>query len=100
MTNNYLLKDLDEFKIRYVKKRIEDKLYARYSNNDIVIHCYSDSKDSYTHKFIGCIIEKLNGISIHKLMWLPMKAKIKIINSVIDDLEELMNNHVYHKDFS
>ena len=52
MTNNYLLKDLDEFKIRYVKKRIEDKLYARYSNNDIVIHCYSDSKDSYTHKFI------------------------------------------------
>lgn len=54
----------------------------------------------YTHKFIGCIIEKLNGISIHKLMWLPMKAKIKIINSVIDDLEELMNNHVYHKDLS
>ena len=54
----------------------------------------------YNHKFIGCIIEKLNGISIHKLMWLPMSAKLKIINNVMDDLEELMNNYVYHRDLS
>ena len=54
----------------------------------------------YNHKFIGCIIEKLNGIGIHKLMWLPMSAKLKIINSVIDDLDELMQNYVYHRDLS
>ena len=54
----------------------------------------------YNHKFIGCIIEKLHGIGIHKLMWLPMSAKIKIINSVIDDLDELMQNYVYHRDLS
>ena len=54
----------------------------------------------YNHIFIGCIIEKLNGVGIHKLMWLPMNAKLKIINSVIDDLEELMNNYVYHRDLS
>ena len=54
----------------------------------------------YNHRFIGCVIKKLHGIGIHKLMWLPMGAKIKIINSVIDDLEELMNNHVYHRDLS
>ena len=54
----------------------------------------------YNNKFIGCIIEKLNGIGIHKLQWLPMNMKIKIINSVIDDLDELMQNHVYHRDLS
>jgi hypothetical protein len=54
----------------------------------------------YNHRFIGCVIKKLHGISIHKLMWLPMSAKIKIINSVIDDLDELMQNHVYHRDLS
>ena len=54
----------------------------------------------YNHKFIGCIVEKLHGIGIHKLMWLPMNMKIKIINSVIDDLDELIQNHVYHRDLS
>ena len=54
----------------------------------------------YNHRFIGCVIKKLHGVSIHKLMWLPMSAKIKIINSVIDDLDELMQNHVYHRDLS
>jgi len=54
----------------------------------------------YNNKFIGCIIEKLNGVGIHKLMWLPMNMKIKIINSVIDDLEELINHYVYHRDIS
>ena len=35
LTNNYLLKDLDEFKIRYVKNRIKDKLYA-LNNDDFI----------------------------------------------------------------
>jgi hypothetical protein len=33
-------------------------------------------------------------------MWLPMGAKLKIMNSVIDDLDELMQNYVYHRDLS
>ena len=52
MTNNYLLKDLDEFKIRYVKNRIKDKLYSIDDNNNIIIECYRDENKGLNHKFI------------------------------------------------
>lgn len=51
-------------------------------------------------KCIGCIVERLRGIEIHKLRWLPLKARVYIIENVIDQLEELMNNFIYHRDLS
>ena len=51
-SKNYLLTDLDEFKIRYVKNRIKNKLYIIDSDNEIIIECYKDENNTFNHKFI------------------------------------------------
>lgn len=52
------------------------------------------------NNFAGCIIEKANGTQIHKLTGMPLKYKYKIIKNLLLDVEELLNNNVYHVDLS
>ena len=51
-----LLKDLDEFKRRYVKNRIKDNLYNKDSNGNIIVKGFKSDTDGYNHFFI--IVEK------------------------------------------
>lgn len=50
------------------------------------------------NKFSGCYLKRVHGIQIHKLSGLPMKQKLKIMKSVFLDIEELINNNIYHID--
>ena len=50
------------------------------------------------NKFSGVILKKLNGIQIHKLSGFPLNYKYKIIKNVLLDIEELLNNYIYHID--
>lgn len=51
-----LLKDLDEFKRRYVNNRIKDNLYNKDSNGNIIINGFRSDTEGYNHYFM--IIEK------------------------------------------
>lgn len=52
------------------------------------------------NKFVGLVIRKSNGIQIHKLSGMPLKYKYKIIKSLLLDIEELLNNCIYHIDLA
>lgn len=49
-------------------------------------------------KFAGCFLEKLNGIPIHKLRYMPQKFKLELIRSILLDIEELLEKNIYHLD--
>lgn len=49
-------------------------------------------------KFVGLVIKKLNGIQIHKLSGMPIKYKYEIIKNLLLDIEELLENNIYHID--
>lgn len=51
-------------------------------------------------KISGCFMQRLYGIPIHKLTGMPQKYKFKILKNVFLDVEELLNNHIYHTDLS
>lgn len=103
MTNNYLLKDLDEFKIRYVKKRIEDELYALDNNNYLVL-CYRDEKTFYSHKFIVTdnkyfvsnkenilMCRKLNDENIYEVVTILSTLDKNIISNAKKNLNKYMH---------
>ena len=50
--------------------------------------------------FAGCLLKKLNGIQIHKLTGMPIRYKKKIIKSLLLDIEELLDNYIYHIDIA
>ncbi len=50
--------------------------------------------------FAGCLLKKINGIQIHKLIGMPNKYKKKIIKNLLIDIEELLNNYIYHTDIA
>lgn len=53
MDRLYILRDLDEFKKRYVKNRIKNGNYNIDSNVNIVVRCFGDlEKEKYSHEFI------------------------------------------------
>lgn len=54
----------------------------------------------FNGKFAGCYYKKLSGIQIHKLTGLPIKHKYKLIKSLLLDIEELINNNIYHIDLA
>lgn len=54
----------------------------------------------FNNKFAGCYYKKLSGIQIHKLTGLPIKHKYKLIKSLLLDIEELINNNIYHIDLA
>ena len=52
----YILRDLDEFKKRYVLDRIKNGNYNIDCNGNIIIKCFEDlGKEKYSHEFILCI---------------------------------------------
>lgn len=51
-------------------------------------------------KFSGCFMKRLYGIPIHKLTGFSEKYKLKILKNVFLDVEELLNNYIYHTDLS
>lgn len=51
-------------------------------------------------RFAGYLIKKLNGIQIHKLSGMPLKYKKIILKEVIESVEELLENHIYHVDLA
>ena len=87
MTNNYLLKDLDEFKIRYVKNRIKDELYA-LDNDNYLILCYRDEKTFYNHKFIvtdnKCIVSNNENVLLCRRLKEENIFEIVTIPSTLD----------------
>lgn len=50
--------------------------------------------------FAGCLLEKANGIQIHKLIGMPVNLKRKIVKNLLLDIEELLNNYIYHVDIA
>lgn len=103
MTNNYLLKDLDEFKIRYVKNRIKDELYALDNDNYLVL-CYRDEKTFYNHKFIvtdnKCIVSNKENIlmcrrlkeeNIFEIVTIPSTLDKTIISNAKKNLDRYMH---------
>lgn len=46
------------------------------------------------------MLKKLNGIQIHKLSGMPLKYKKIIIKEVIESVEELLKNYIYHVDLA
>ena len=50
--------------------------------------------------FAGCLLRKMNGIQLHKLIGMPVKYKKKIIKSLLLDIDELMKNYIYHTDIA
>ena len=50
--------------------------------------------------FAGCLLKKLNGVQIHKLSGMPIKYKKKIIKNLLLDIEELLENYIYHTDLA
>ncbi|MEE3342803.1 MAG: hypothetical protein VZS44_01785 [Bacilli bacterium] len=50
--------------------------------------------------FAGCLLKKLNGIQIHKLIGMPNKYKRKIVKNLLLDIEELLDNYIYHIDIA
>lgn len=50
------------------------------------------------NKFAGLLLKRVNGIQIHKLTGMPLPFKYKVIKELLLDIEELMNNNVYHID--
>lgn len=94
--NYYAKDDEEDIKIRAkdaIIKAIERQEYIKNTNlpNGIV---YLDKK------FVGCMLKKCNGIQIHKLTGMPMSYKLSIIKNAIDNIEELLNNNVYHIDLN
>lgn len=54
----------------------------------------------YDNMFVGCLLKKAYGIGIHKLMGMPLKYKLQIMNNVIDVVKELMDNYIYPRDIA
>lgn len=52
------------------------------------------------NKFSGCLVTKVRGVQIHKLSFLPMSFKMRIVEKLIDKLKELYANNIYHVDLS
>ena len=50
--------------------------------------------------FAGCLLKKLNGIQIHKLSGMPANYKRKITKNLLLDIEELLENYIYHTDMA
>lgn len=51
-------------------------------------------------KVSGCFMQRLYGIPIHKLTGMSEKYKFEIMKNYLLDVEELLNNYIYHTDLS
>lgn len=74
-----------------LKKAIARQKYIKYSTLPIDI-VYINGL------FAGCLLKKIDGIQIHKLTGMPIKFKRKIIKNVLIEIEELLDNYIYHTD--
>lgn len=50
--------------------------------------------------FAGILLDKVNGIQIHKLIGLPLNLKKKIMLKIIKKVVELLDNNIYHIDLN
>lgn len=50
--------------------------------------------------FAGILIDRVNGIQIHKLTGLPLNIKKKIMFKIIERVRELISNNIYHIDLN
>ena len=52
------------------------------------------------NKCVGAVLDRINGIQIHKLSSMPLKYRYQIIKSLLLDVDELLKNNIYHIDLS
>jgi len=52
-------------------------------------------------KFSGCVLKKINGVSIHNIFGiLSKKTKLKILKSILEEVKELTDNFIYPIDIA
>lgn len=49
-------------------------------------------------KFVGVLLKTVHGIQVHKLTGAPLSYKKKVMHAILDAVEELLTNNVYHTD--
>ncbi len=90
----YMIEDNDKIRIKAseaINRIIERQKVIKRTNLPKGSVYYNDN-------FAGCFYQKIVGIPIHKLTGLSFKCKYKLIESLLLDVEELLNNHIYHID--
>lgn len=99
----------DEEKINYYANDSEDRIKIR--TKDAIIKAIE--RQEYikntnlpcgmvfvNKKFAGCLLKKVNGMQIHKLTGMPMSYKLSIIKNALENIQELLDNNVYHVDLN
>lgn len=54
----------------------------------------------YNNIFVGCVLERIRGIQLHKLMGLPKNYKLDIFSNIIKEVKELIENNIYPRDIA
>ena len=94
--NYYLNDDNDVIKIR-----TEDALKKAVEKQKDVSRTKLPKGAFYiNNRFVGVVLDRINGVQIHKLSIMPLKYKYQIIKSLLLDVDELLKNNVYHVDLS
>ena len=94
---SYFIDDND----KYIKTKHERNIKQAIRKKDIIKRSNLPTNLVYINEaFAGCLLKKINGIQIHKLSGMPYKYKKKIIKNLLLDIEELLNNYIYHTDIA
>ena len=89
------------YKEEEIKIRPKDAIYLAMKRQENVLRNDLPQAPVYlNHRFAGCLIKKVSGISIHKLIGLPQNIKRKIMLEVLLDIEELLQNNIYPIDLA
>ena len=89
------------YKEEDIRIRPKDAIYLAMKRQENVHRNYLPQAPVYlNHRFAGCLLKKVSGISIHKLMGLPQNIKRKIMTEVLLDIEELLDNNIYPVDLA
>ncbi len=89
------------YKEEEIRVRPKEAIYLAMKRQENVHRNYLPQAPVYlNHRFAGCLLRKVSGISIHKLMGLPQNLKRKIMYEVLLDIEELLQNNIYPVDLA
>ncbi len=79
-----------EIALKKIIERQKDIKYTHLPIGSVYLNGY----------FAGCMLKKIHGIQIHKLIGLPLKYRKKIYLNILKCEAELLKNNIYHCDLS